>query len=79
MSRPVDVHVEELVLHGRADAAAVERSIVEQVTRALEERGLDPALAGSGGVDSLDAPAPGTAPGSIGRGVARSLTSGSVS
>lgn len=75
MRRPVEVHVEEVVLHGRADTAAVERSIVEQVSAALEERGLDPALAASGGTDVVDA-ASGSSAASVGAGVARTLTEG---
>lgn len=72
----VRVHVDEVVLHDRTDRAAVEQSIVEAVTRALGERGLDTGLVSARTVDGLDAPARDGSARSIGDGVARALTQG---
>lgn len=71
----MEIHVEQVVLHGRHDTAAVEHAIVEQVSAALEERGLDPVLA-SGGADLVHARAHAESPGAVGRTIAAALPDG---
>ncbi len=72
----VRVHVDEVVLRDRTDRAAVEQSIVDALTRALGERGLDADLLEARSVDGLIAPAHDGSARSIGDGVASALTQG---
>lgn len=77
MTGAIEVHVDRIVLHGGGDAAAVERSIVDEVTRALASRGLDPALLDARGGARLQARSADASPASVAGSIARSLAGGS--
>ena len=79
MTKKIQIHIDELVLHGfsRADAPAIGDAVREEISRLIELRGLSPGLVD---IDRIDAgeffPAPGTRPASIGSQVGRSVYKG---
>lgn len=79
MAKKLEIHIDELVLHGfsRADAPAIGDAVREEISRLIELRGLSPGLVD---IDSINAgeffAAPGTRPGNVGTQVGRSVYKG---
>ncbi|MEI2579944.1 hypothetical protein [Scytonema sp. PRP1] len=57
ISRNIELHIEELVLHGfaRQDRYRIGDAIQQELTRLLNEQGVPPSVAGSGEIARLDA------------------------
>ncbi|MCC6444418.1 MAG: hypothetical protein IT210_13315 [Armatimonadetes bacterium] len=57
MIPPVEIHIEELVLHGfrPGDRHRISESIARELERLLAERGVPPSLAQSADIPHLDA------------------------
>jgi hypothetical protein len=78
----VELHIEELRLHGFAPGAryAIGEAVQRELSRLIAERGLAPTLAAAGDRASLDGGtfhmAPGTLPERIGMQVARAIYGG---
>lgn len=79
MTQKIEIHIDELVLHGfsRADAPAIGDAVKREISRLIELRGISPGLDNT---DSIDAgkflTAPGTEPAKVGSQVGRSVYKG---
>ena len=77
--RPIELHIEELVLHGFApgDRMAIAAAIEGEVGRLLVENGLPAGIREGGSIQYLDAPSlvagPTTTPHALGERIGRSL------
>lgn len=75
----IDLHIEELVLHGfrRADRRRIAAAVQRELTRLLRERGVPPRLQTGGEVARVDGNSfdmtAGTPPSAVGARVARSV------
>ena len=78
----IDLHIEELVLHGfsRADRYRIGRAVEHELGRLFTEQGMPPSLARSGEIASLDGGSfeanPGSRVETLGARVARSVYGG---
>lgn len=79
MTKKIEIHIDELVLHGfsRTDAPEIGDAVRREISRLIELRGLSPGLVD---IDHINAgeffPAPGARPGSVGSQLGRSVYNG---
>jgi hypothetical protein len=80
--RSIEVHIEELVLHGfsTVDAPTIAAAVERELARLFAAHGVPESLAGGGARVAIDAGAferaPGQTPSAVGAGVARSVHEG---
>lgn len=82
MSPNIELHIEELILHGfgASNAHQIGAAVEREITRLLQVQGLPPALSGECSVERLNAgsfsAAPGSGAAAVGTQIAQSVYTG---